>query len=75
MRDHLDEVALVNQLAADRAVSEMVDLLPVQIIHVDASVARQLLRAFDVRLKSLGKDPAQWTHRIDCRPGVALRQE
>ena len=55
MRDHLDEVALVNQLAADRAVSEMVDLRPVQIIHVDASVARQLLRVFDVRLKSLGK--------------------
>jgi hypothetical protein len=55
MRDHLDEVAHVDQLAADGTVSKMLDLRPIRIVHVEASVARQLLRAFDVRLKSLGK--------------------
>jgi hypothetical protein len=55
MRHHLGEVAHIDQRAADGTVSEMLGLRPVQIVHIDASVARQLLRSFDVRLKSLGK--------------------
>ena len=39
MRHHPGEVAHVNQFAAHRTVSEMLDLRPVRIIHVDASVA------------------------------------